>query len=380
MRSRIYLKNGRVLDPASGVDKQLDVEITDGRITALGKLEPTEGEVYDAEGCCVVPGLIDYHTHLFEGGSQFGFDADLVLPSGVTTAVDAGTAGTAAYEVLHRQLQNRRVRTFTFLNLSPMGQLGSGLNENLDPALVRPEEMRELVHRYPDEIRAVKVRISRSIVGALGSAPLFKAIETAQELGLPVVVHSTDPCIPMEELAQALRPGDVLCHVFHGKGSTILDENGRVKRQLWEAQERGVRMDAANGRNNFAFAVARAALEQGFKPDIISTDLTAATVQNGQMARNLPFLMSKYLAMGMTLTDAVERTTIAPAKALGLQDGSGTLAVGARADVAVLEVKQRPCRFMDAGGVTLDGSQMLANLLTIQDGRVVYNSNQLPCL
>lgn len=380
MRSRIYLKNGRVLDPSSGIDKLLDVEITDGRITALGKLEPTEGEVFDAGGCCVVPGLIDYHTHLFEGGSQFGFDADLMLPSGVTTAVDAGTTGTAAYEAFHCQLQNHKVRTFTFLNLSPMGQMGSGLNENLDPALVRLDDMRELVRRYPGEIRAVKVRISRSIVGALGSAPLYKAIETAQELDLPVVVHSTDACIPMEELAKALRPGDVLCHVFHGKGSTILDENGKVKPELWQAQERGVRMDAANGRNNFAFAVAKAALKQGFKPDIISTDLTAATVQSGRMARNLPFLMSKYLAMGMTLNDVLERTTITPAKALGLADGSGTLTLGARADLAVLTVQRRPCRFMDAGGVMLDGNQMLANLLTVQNGKVVYNSNLLPCL
>ena len=186
----------------------------------------------------------------FWATSKEKFNADLLLPYGVTACVDAGTAGSANYEALHRILAQKQVRAYTFLNISPMGQMGSGLNENLDPALTDEAGIQRLIESYPGEIRGLKVRISRSIVGSYGSAPLKRALKLGARFGLPVCVHCTDPCIPMAEFAAMLRPGDILCHLYHGKGSTILDDSGKVLPEVLDAAARGVVMDCANGRTN----------------------------------------------------------------------------------------------------------------------------------
>lgn len=378
MSDRIIIKNGHVIDPANHIDRVCDIEISDGKIYSIGEAGLCSNAVtIYADGKYVVPGLIDFHTHLFEGGSQFGFNADMLTPYGVTTCVDAGTAGSANYSCFHRNLVQKLPQIYTFLNISSMGQMGSGLNENLNPDLVDEGAIRELISQYPEEIRGIKIRISKSIVGAQGIAPLRKALEVSENLGLPVCVHSTDPCIPMEELADMLRPGDVLCHLYHGSGSTILNEDGAVKPEVIHAAQRGVWMDAANGRTNFSFSVAKRAIEQGFLPGIISTDLTAATVSRGKMVRNLLFIMSKYLNLGLSLEKIVACVTEAPAQALGIENERGTLAIGTTADAAILDVIDQDCEFLDSHGCAFPGTKMISNLMTIQSGKIVFDSNQL---
>lgn len=164
---------------------------------------------------------------------------------------------------------------------------------------------------------------------------------------------------------------------FHGLGSTILDEAGQVKEGVRQAQQKGVLMDAANGRNNFAFHVARQAIAQSFLPDIISTDLTAATSGQGKAVRNLLFVMAKYLNMGLSMKQVIERTTTVPARALGLTDGSGSLTVGGRADVAVLDRLDQRCEFLDSKKESLTGTSMLTCLMTVQNGQILFDSNQL---
>lgn len=186
----ILIRGGHVIDPANSIDRVCDIAIRNGAILAVGSIPALENpEILDASGHYVVPGLVDMHTHIFQGGSQFGFNADLLLPYGVTACVDAGTAGSANYEALHRILAQKQVRTYTFLNISPMGQMGSGLNENLDPALTDEAGIQRLIESYPGEIRGLKVRISRSIVGSYGSAPLKRALELGARFRLPVCVH-----------------------------------------------------------------------------------------------------------------------------------------------------------------------------------------------
>ena len=378
MSDALIIKNGHILDTTTGIDTVGDLRIENGKIAKIGHLNSLDAaDIIDASGKYVVPGLIDFHVHAFEGGSMFGCDTDIEIASGVTTAVDAGTVGCAAYESLHTLIRSRKMRVLTLLNLSSMGQIGKGFNENLDPQLVLEDKLAELAGKYPEEIKGIKVRISKSIVGQWGAAPLHKAIEVAEKLNLPVCVHSTDPCIPMEEVARILRKGDILCHVFHGTGSTIVDEEGRVKPGILEAHDRGVIMDAANGRNNFSFRVANQAIAQSFLPDIISTDLTAATAAKGKMVRNLLFVMSKYMNMGLSINQVVERTTTVPARVLGLSDGSGSLKIGGRADIAVLDIVERQCEFLDSRNESLTGTKVLTNLLTIQNGEVLFDSNQL---
>lgn len=378
MQYDIIIRNGRLIDPANCVDSLEDIAISSGKIVSVGKLPPMPGQQYfDAAGCVVTPGLVDFHTHLFAGGSQFGFNPDLMVSMGVTTAVDAGTAGTAGYEMLHCSLERRDMRCFTFLNVSACGQMGSGLNENLDPSLIQEDAICRMAEKYNEEIKGIKVRISRPIVGQWGIEPLKKAMSAAQKLGLPVCVHSTNPCIPMEDLAAMLRPGDILCHMYHGSGDTILLPDGTVKPGILSARERKVVFDAANGRTNFSFLTAESAIGQGFLPDIISTDLTAATVCQGNMVRNLPFILSKYIRLGMSLPDVIRAATSAPAVRLGLSDGTGSLSVGARADIAVFSLENQSCVFQDSAGQMRSGTQMLSPMLTVQNGRVVFDSNRL---
>lgn len=377
----ILIRNGHVMDPANGIDGICDVAIRDGKILAVGDIPALEKpEILDASGCYVTPGLVDMHTHVFQGGSQFGFNADLLLAYGVTVCVDAGTAGSANYEAFHHILTQKQEKIYTFLNISPMGQMGSGLNENLDPALTDIPGIAYLLEAYPQEIRGLKVRISKSIVGSFGKAPLERALELGERLHLPVCVHCTDPCIPMAEFAEMLRPGDILCHLYHGKGSTILDASGKILPEVRKAAERGVVMDCANGRTNFSFDTAKKALAQGFLPTVISTDLTAATVSKGQMVRDLPFLLSKYLNLGLTMAEVLPCVTTKPARTLSLTDGTGTLRVGTQADVAILKLADQPCTFLDSQGNALAGTKMLTNQMTIQKGSVLFDANTIPHL
>lgn len=375
----ILIRNGHVIDPANGIDGVCDVAIRDGRILAVGALPALEHpEILDASGYYVTPGLVDMHTHVFQGGSQFGFNADLLLAYGVTACVDAGTAGSANYEAFHGILTRKQEKIYSFLNISSMGQMGSGLNENLDPALTDISGIAGLLEAYPQEIRGLKVRISKAIVGPFGKAPLEQALALGERFHVPVCVHCTDPCIPMAEFADMLRPGDILCHLYHGKGSTILDASGKVLPEVLQAAKRGVIMDCANGRTNFSFETAKKALDQGFLPTVISTDLTAATVSKGQMVRNLPFLLSKYLNLGLSMSQIIPCVTTQPAKALSLTDGTGTLRPGTQADVAILKLTDQPCTFLDSQGNSLAGTKMLTNQMTILRGSIVFDANTVP--
>jgi predicted amidohydrolase len=175
----------------------------------------------------------------------------------------------------------------------------------------------------------------------------------------------------MGDLAAMLRPGDTLCHPFHGMGNTIIDANGRVKPKVREAHRRGVLFDTADGRRNHSFAVTRAALADDFPPDIISTDIVTVSVF-GDMVFGLPVMMSKYLAFGMPLAEVVRACTATPAAALGLAGRIGTLAPGASADVAIFKLKDKQRRLHNLLDETMVVPKLFVPQVTILDGRVVF--------
>lgn len=372
------IKDGRLFDPSCTLNAVAALEISDGRIVPDGTLDKGKTLTVDAAGCLVLPGLIDFHVHVFEGGSQFGFNPDLLFSSGVTGVVDAGTAGTANYLAFHRAVTTRSMHVNSLLNISPMGQLGSGLNENMDPAFMNEQEIANMISRYKDKIIGIKVRVSKGIVGRFGAAPLKKALEVGQDLGVFICVHATDPCIPTEKIATLLRSGDVFCHVYHGKGDTILNDDGKVKPAVLHARERGVLFDCANGRSNFSFRTAKQAMSQTFYPDIISTDLTAATVNTGSKVRNLPFVMSKYLSMGMPLEKVISAVTINPLRLIDPKTKSGLLKIGCKANISILKQIPRKERFYDSNGDFLEGSTMLIPEMTIVGGNIMFDNNCLP--
>lgn len=388
----IRIENAVRLDWQTGTEIPCTVDISDGKIEKIwdmdssgaaqrqiaggrrdDSLEKMAEKRIDARGAVLTPGLIDFHTHLFTGGSAFGVNADLLLGSGTTLAVDMGTAGSSSYEAFHYgDVLPRTMPVKAFLNLSPVGQPGSGISEPLGSGAIWEEQMEKLIRRYPSEILGIKVRLSKEIVGEEGVRPLQHAVRLGEIFGLPVCVHTTNPPVPAEEVVGELRPGDIYSHMYHNKGYTILDERGMVSPAFWEAKKRGVFLEVGNGRMNFHFDVAKAAIEQGLFPDIISSDATARTFGNSPDMKDLVFVMSKFWNMGMPLERVIEAVTKTPAKALSLSDEYGVLEEGRPAHLTLLRKTERPVQFSDSAGNCLEGTKFLAPEMTMIGGRILY--------
>ena len=366
----LRIENGRIFDPAFHRDEIGTIGVRDGKIVSASPETPAKLTV-DASGCYVFPGFVDWHTHMFSWGSGFGINPDLFFASGVTTAVDMGSAGHANMAALMHELSCRDMDTQVYMNVSPVGQTGHGVNEPLDDAVLRSPHWKEVLTQYGSRIAGLKLRISKPIVGELGLRPLDIAEELAKEYGLPLCVHTTNPPESQAQVLARLRKGDIFSHVYHQVGYTILDEQGHVLPQAWEAKERGVLFDVGHGRVNFSFAVAEQAIRQGFYPDIISTDATPATYGKKTAYKDMACLISRFLSLGMSLEQVIRCVTVNPAAKLGRTGEIGTLAVGSRADIAICRLKEAQISFVDSLGEIWDGDRILVPCMTIAKGRIV---------
>lgn len=376
----LVISNARVVDVDTGEERFSDVFIKDGLIETVkpaGTGPFSQRDVIRADGKYLFPGFIDFHTHLFLHGSGFGMDADKLPETGVTTAVDMGTAGFVNFPALYSlDLSGKKPGLYAYINISPIGQPGKGINEPLSDAVLDVEKIREKIMEYPGIILGLKVRVSRGIVKELGLSPLRRAVEFGEKLGLPVCVHTTDPPVSADEVAAILRPGDVYSHTFHHKGNTILDSNGRLLGGIKQARQRGVLMEVGNGGVNFSFATAIPALREGFWPDIISSDSTMATFHKDEAMWDLPRVMSKFIALGMPLKDVLRAVTITPAKRLGIDKSVGKIAPGLKADLVLCEKREGDFVFKDSEGGEIRGSSMLCPVATMIDGRIMYNNHE----
>ena len=374
------LHGGRVIDPAAGTDEIRDVYISGGRIAPVcAAADCPPDRIVDVHGCIVTPGLIDYHAHVFHTGSTIAIEPDALLAQGTTTVVDAGTAGCANYEAFERGVIERSaIRIRSFLNVYARGQEDAALPENFDPALYDREGMAAIVERSGDHLLGIKLRLSRGIVPDERAEEILQAcVALADELeaqigrSLRLCVHATDCPLPAGVLAAMLRPGDIFCHCFQGKGHSILTEDGGIDPGVLEARERGVLFDAANGRGNFSLRVVKAALAAGFLPDLISSDLTVSTFRGSPHVRSLPHVMSKYLSLGLGLEEVLRRCTEKPARLLGMEGEIGTLRPGARADVAVFRLEDRIWEQEDFCGEKIRCEQLLVPRMTFLGGKPV---------
>lgn len=369
----IVIKNGTLIDTIGGFERKEDIGVTAGKITAIGTLSADDAKMtVDAEGCYVSAGLIDYHCHVFHGGDWASCSAEAyALPNGVTTLVDAGSAGCGGFPLFWNGVAKRslvNVKAYIFVGTG--GQVGLGCVEDENPAHINRDGIVELCEQYPQDIVGIKLKIDKDHLARFGIEPLREAVRLGEETGLRVSAHATDPVVPVDEFIEIFRPGDIFCHMYHETGEGILDENGKVRESVRRARERGVLFDAAHGKtNNFSLECARKAIEQGFTPDIISSDYTKIS-----MSARYPFTMmlSEYLNLGMSFTEVLRCCTENPAK---LISGRTTpfLAVGEAADLAILQIAERPVTFWDHYGNLVHGERLIENKMTICKGEILFD-------
>lgn len=382
MKLDILIKNGLVADLDNADYVNQNIGIVGNRIVDLQDVENAQAEtIIDAAGCIVLPGLIDFHAHVFHGGTAISVNPDvLCLPNGVTSVVDAGSSGWVNYKLFRNSVMNTaQTRIKSYLNvvnvgLSTLGGGPTGYLENTNPANFNVEKISQTLDENRDNILGLKLRYSQDIATGrnFSGDPFYATVELARALKTTLCVHVTDSRLPADELIGHFQADDIYAHCFHGTGNAILRESGELFPAIRDAKGRGVIFDCSNGVAHFDFNVARNTMEQGFNPDIISTDLTLRNSLRTDKVFSLLFIMSKYLNMGMSFFEVVRAVTRTPARLMKMQGQIGTLAPGALADIAIVKLRKDKIVFEDTKGAVLEGDRYIDNCATIINGQIVY--------
>lgn len=371
----VLLKGGHVMDPKNGIDDEMDVGITDGKIShiAANLSESNAERVIDVSGHLVTPGIIDLHGHL----SPIADPPDgFTFRAGVTTMIDAGTFGWKNLALAKEKVE--RARTRVFLILSITGNKGSDAGDHSSSLLVQdytdynPQMTAAQILDNDELIVGIKVWKSPDFYG------IEKAVEAGEIAGVPVMIDfgQNEPPLSLSKLLlETFRPGDIYTHAYAyhpWNREAIVDENYEIKPYVQEARDRGIIFDVGHGGGAFSFEAAVPAMEQGFHPDVISTDLHLSSMNGG--AKDMANVMSKFLAMGMPLYDVIEASTWKPAQVIQREE-YGHLTVGAPADVAVFNVREGEFGFLDVRNIRLPGDRLLEAELTLLEGRVMWDRN-----
>lgn len=377
----LLLKNGQVIDPANNINARLDVAIADGKIVnvAANIAANQAKKVVDVTGLYVCPGLIDLHTHVFVGSKAATFadgilslsPDDFTFRSGVTTVVDAGTSGWRNFPLFKDQVIDKsKTRILAFLNIAGTGMSGKQTQENIND--MDPAEASKAVLKYRDTLVGIKIGHYE------GSewTPFDNAISAAKQANVPLFVECHLPQYSLEDQLHKMRPGDIITHSFEkvSERMSVIDEQGNVRPFVKEAQKEGILFDLGHGGAGFWFSEAISALQQGFVLNSFGTDLHRFSMNAGM--KDMLNVMSKFLSMGMTKEEVIERATWRAAKAIKRAD-LGQLGKGVVADVAVLSLREGKFGFVDAGGNKIDGTQKFEAELTIRAGNIVWDLNGL---
>ncbi|HYM69514.1 MAG TPA: amidohydrolase/deacetylase family metallohydrolase, partial [bacterium] len=354
-RYDLLLAGGTLLDPAQGTRARTDVAFAGGIVAAVDPGLPASdaAETVDCAGQIVAPGMIDLHVHVFWGVSHYGIEPDPhCVAKGVTTAVDAGSAGADTFPGFRKYVIDvSATRLFARLNISSQGMLTREIGELDDLRYASVPKAIAMIEQHRDVILGVKVRLTRNEIVSreAGIRPLHLAREAADAVHLPIMVHPQEAwCESLDDILAVMRDGDILTHCFHGLSHGILDADGKVRRSVHEAMGRGVVFDVGHGRGSFSWEVAERALAQGVQPQTISSDLHAYNV-NGP-AYDLATTVSKFLHLGFPLEDALHKVTATPARVLGMSEQIGTLRVGAWGDAVVFDLQEGQFEFRDSRG------------------------------
>jgi dihydroorotase len=378
-RYDLLIHGGRVIDPKSGVSAIRDVAIRGGKIAAVApRLDSKDAlKTVNAAGLYVTPGLIDIHVHVYAGTGERGsyagdnslYPDGFMLRVGVTTVADAGCAGWRNFEDFKQRVIDRsKTRVLAFLNIVGNGMRGPKFENDLNDMEAAPAA--DMAKRYKDVIVGIKT----AHYAGPEWTPVEHAVQAGDSAGIPVMVDfgADHPERPLYDLlTRKLRPGDIYTHCYSGLRHELTDD-GKVNPGMIEGRKRGVIFDVGHGSGSFAWRIAVPVIKQGFLPDSISTDLHIGSMNTGM--KDMLNVMSKFLALGLTVEDVILRSTWNPAKEIHHEE-LGNLSVGSEADVTVLRLETGRFGFTDTYGARMDGSRKLTCELTVRGGKVVYDLN-----
>ena len=383
----VIIKGGHVMDPKNNIDEVMDVAIDkEGKIAAVVKnIDPKLAvRVVNAKGLIVTPGIIDMHTHNFAGvepdrylrNSYYANMPDgFTFRVGVTTVVDAGSAGWKTFEKFKDQTIDRsRTRVLSFLNIVGEGMPGGTFEQDNDDMDAR--KAAEMAMKYPKLIVGFKV----AHYNKPDWVPIDRAIEAGKMSGnLPIIVDFGSGGLSLEELTmRKFRPGDIYTHAYGGGGSGregIIDPTTKQLRPfVFEAQKRGVVWDVGHGAASFSFSQAIPASKAGFWPDVISTDHHGGSMNSAM--KDILNVMNKMMALGMSVPKIINSVTWKPAQVIHHEE-LGNLSVGSEGDVTVLRLRKGKFGVFDQMGQKVSAKRRFECEVTIKGGRVFYDLNGL---
>jgi len=381
----IVIKNGHLIDPKNKIDGIMDVAIGNGKIALISKsIDEKEGKkVIDAKNMYVTPGIIDMHVHVFHGtnaGQDYMNGPNAVAPdgfsfrAGVTTVVDAGSSGWRTFSDFKKQtIDMSKTRVLAFLNIVGEGMRGGPFEQNIKDMDAR--KTAEFARNNPNEIVGIKL----AHYNGHEWAPTDSTVDAGRLSNLPVMIDfgGANPPLSIEELfTKHLRTGDIFAHCYASLSSreSVVDENGKVKPFVFDAVKKGIIFEVGHGGGSFRWSQAIPAIEQGFLPDAISSDLHIGSMNGGM--KDMANLMSKFLNLGLPIQDVILRSTWNPAKIINRPE-LGNLSVGTDADVAVFSLRKGNFGFIDVGEEKIEGTQKLEAEMTIRAGKIVWDLNGL---
>ena len=397
-RSRydLVVTGDRVIDPASGLDGRAQIAVKDGRIAAIApKLAPFDATcTIDAGGKIVCPGLIDFHVHVYEWVTNFGLSPDEVgIHSGVTTIVDQGSAGAwtvGGFKVHIADRAETDVRSFVSANLA--GALQGGMEGTVlhNPGMMRIEAIEQAARDYPGLVKGIKSHGESGGFSQWGTEVLEMAVDAGNRTGLPLYVHTGElfpvaeatrpnPASVLQSVVPLLRAGDTLAHVYSTMPDGIMGGATEIPKFVFEALERGIHFDIGYG-VNFSYSIARKMMEADVLPNTIASDVHSdfnAYHDDSTLNYSLCGAMTRLWALGMPLADVIRRTTLNPSEILREENEIGSLCVGSRADITVLDRAVGPWPMTDSNGEILTVEERLVPTLVIRKGREIEPAKQL---